>query len=245
MALFAALIWKEKLRLAFWAGLILVLGMALVITSGMRGSRPTPAICGHRLKYFLRRLLLAAQRGGNGCPSDLYLAGRGSRFAGHFYRRRALGFPCAVSRPSRLIFLITGLVSQIGGYFMVSYALGNLPAAVVAPSMLASPLLSALLAIPFAGEGLSLQAAGGLIALTGIWLINRPRAKEELFRCAQRAIIRPSGGFFEPRWLVKHIARIRSAGVHAPGHLPAQIADDALDGRQRQNPPDSCSVLSA
>ncbi len=193
VALFAALIWKEKLRLAFWAGLILVLGgMALVITSGMRGSRQfNPGdLLAIASSIFYAGYFLAAQRGRERLPTLTFIwlvAAAGS--LGTFTAARALGFPLRGFPPlTWLIFLITGLVSQIGGYFMVSYALGNLPAAVVAPSMLASPLLSALLAIPFAGEGLSLfQAAGGLIALTGIWLINRPRAKEELPSAAPNA----------------------------------------------------------
>jgi drug/metabolite transporter (DMT)-like permease len=73
-----------------------------------------------------------------------------------------------------LVFLAAALVSQIVGYFSVTYALGHLPAAVVSPTMIAQPVLTALLAIPFLGEGLQPgQCLGGLTVLAGIYLVNR------------------------------------------------------------------------
>lgn len=51
-----------------------------------------------------------------------------------------------------LAFLGAGLVSQVTGYFSVGYALGHLPASIVAPTMIAQPVLTMLLAIPLAGR---------------------------------------------------------------------------------------------
>ena len=71
-----------------------------------------------------------------------------------------------------LLFLCAGLISQVVGYFSVSYALGHLPAAVVGATLLAQPVVTALLAIPLAGEGLGAgQVLGGAGGLGGIWLV--------------------------------------------------------------------------
>ena len=73
-----------------------------------------------------------------------------------------------------MTFLGAALISQIIGYFSVGYALGHLPASVVSPTMIAQPMLTALLAIPLAGELLTVEVVlGGIFVLTGIYLVNR------------------------------------------------------------------------
>ena len=60
------------------------------------------------------------------------------------------------------------------GYFSVGYALGHLPASIVSPTMITQPVITALIAIPLAGEFLLTgQWIGGLVTLFGIFLINR------------------------------------------------------------------------
>ena len=83
------------------------------------------------------------------------------------------------STPTLLAFLGAGLISQVIGYFSVGYALGHLPASLVSPTMIAQPVLTALMAIPLAGEPLlPPQWIGGLIVLSGIYLVNLSRQKE-------------------------------------------------------------------
>jgi drug/metabolite transporter (DMT)-like permease len=84
-----------------------------------------------------------------------------------------LGHPLTgYSTTTFLLFLGAGLISQVVGYFAVSYALGHLSAAVVGATLLAQPVVSALLAIPLAGEGLGAgQMLGGVGVLGGIWLV--------------------------------------------------------------------------
>ena len=68
------------------------------------------------------------------------------------------------------------------GYVAVSYALGHLPASVVAPTMIGQPIMTTLFAIPLLGEiPLPMQIIGGLTALVGIFLVNRAyqKGKEE------------------------------------------------------------------
>ncbi|NMB89835.1 MAG: DMT family transporter, partial [Chloroflexi bacterium] len=77
------------------------------------------------------------------------------------------------STQTYLSFLGAGLISQVIGYISVGYALGRLPASVVAPTMILQPVITALMAIPLAGEALALpQLAGGLAVLGGIYLVN-------------------------------------------------------------------------
>lgn len=78
------------------------------------------------------------------------------------------------SLPTILAFFGVALISQVAGYFSLVYALGHLPASVVSPTMIAQPVLTALIAIPLAGEPLSLaQLVGGATVLLGIYLVNR------------------------------------------------------------------------
>jgi drug/metabolite transporter (DMT)-like permease len=87
----------------------------------------------------------------------------------------ALGLPLAgFSLPTYAALIGAGLVSQVGGYLAINYALGHLPAPLVSVTLLGQPVITALLAVPLLGEGISLeQAVGGLIVLVGIYLANR------------------------------------------------------------------------
>jgi len=72
-----------------------------------------------------------------------------------------------------IVFISSALVSQVIGYMALAYALGHLPASVVAPTMVLQPIVTTLLAIPLLGEIPNLwQVLGGLVALTGIYIIN-------------------------------------------------------------------------
>jgi drug/metabolite transporter (DMT)-like permease len=77
-------------------------------------------------------------------------------------------------RRTWLVFLATALVSQLIGYLALAYALGHLPASIVAPTMVLQPVVTAILAVPLLGEIPTLyQGLGGVIALLGIYIVNR------------------------------------------------------------------------
>ena len=68
------------------------------------------------------------------------------------------------------------IVTHTGGGLALNYALGHLPASLVAPTLLGQPVLAAILAIPILGEGLSwIQIGGGAVVLLGIYLVHRSR----------------------------------------------------------------------
>lgn len=78
-----------------------------------------------------------------------------------------------------LVFLATALVSQLIGYLALAYALGHLPASIVAPTMVLQPVVTALLAIPLLDETPTLfQGIGGVVALVGIYTVNRSHHRE-------------------------------------------------------------------
>jgi len=78
-----------------------------------------------------------------------------------------------------IVFLSTALVSQLIGYMALAYALGHLPASIVAPTMVLQPVVTAILAIPLLGEIPNIwQGLGGVIALIGIYLVNQSHNKK-------------------------------------------------------------------
>jgi drug/metabolite transporter (DMT)-like permease len=67
-----------------------------------------------------------------------------------------------------------GLISQLGAYLGLAYALGHLPATVTSVGLLAQVPLTALLAVPLLGEPLTgPYLAGGALVLAGIYVVNR------------------------------------------------------------------------
>lgn len=73
-----------------------------------------------------------------------------------------------------LALLGLGLVSQLGGYLALTYALGHLPATVTSVSLLSQGPLTAVLATFLLAEPLALsQILGGALVLLGVGLANR------------------------------------------------------------------------
>ena len=66
-----------------------------------------------------------------------------------------------------------GIISQLIGYFALTYALGHLPATITSVTLLAQAPVTALLAFLLLAEKYSwLQAAGALLVLAGIFTVN-------------------------------------------------------------------------
>jgi drug/metabolite transporter (DMT)-like permease len=73
-----------------------------------------------------------------------------------------------------------GLVSQLGGYLFLTYALGHLPATITSVSLLTQGPLTAIMAAILLGEALSVpQILGGALVLCGVGLAHRKRHPEE------------------------------------------------------------------
>jgi drug/metabolite transporter (DMT)-like permease len=93
----------------------------------------------------------------------------------------ALGTSLAVpSGQSWAALLGLGLISQLGGYLALTYALGHLPATVTSITLLAQVPLTALLGAWLLAEPLgTAQLLGGVLVLAGIGLANRRRGPAE------------------------------------------------------------------
>ena len=181
VALFAWLVWKERLKAAFWIGLLLTLAGAAIVLGTDLLRQPTLGI-GDILAItagvFYAGYFLVTQRGRVHWDtlSYVWIVGLVSSIC-------LLGISLSLGMPitgypvqSYLAFLGAALVSQTGGYLAVGYALGHLPASLVAPTMIGQPVVTALLAIPLLEESLQAgQVVGGLAVLAGIYIVHTSR----------------------------------------------------------------------
>lgn len=70
--------------------------------------------------------------------------------------------------------LALGLVCQVGGYFGLTYALGHLPTTVTSILWLTIAPLTSIFAWTIFGERMgSLEIAGGVLILAGVWIVGR------------------------------------------------------------------------
>lgn len=181
VAVFAALFFREPLNRRFWFGLALVLtGAAAVLGADFLqdftlGVGDLMAI---GAGVFYAGYYLATQLGRRHLDSLPYVATAGASSTLLLLALvLALGYPLGGYPPQAwAAFLGLGLVTQVLGYVAVGFALGHLPASLVAPTMVGQPVITALLAIPLLGEGLSwVQWIGGAAVLGGIVLVHRSR----------------------------------------------------------------------
>lgn len=78
-------------------------------------------------------------------------------------------------------FLGIALVTQVGGYIAINYALGHLPATIVSSVVLLQPVITAVLAAIFLGQPIQPnQIFGGLFVLAGIYIVHRSRLKKTI-----------------------------------------------------------------
>ncbi len=179
VAIFAAVFFHEPLRPRFWVGLALVLsGAAAVLGADFLqdfnlGLGDLMAI---GAGVFYAGYYLATQVGRRHLASLPYVTTAGAASTALLLLLVAIfGYPL-VGYPTQAwaAFLGLGLVTQVLGYVAVGFALGHLPASLVAPTMVGQPVMTALLAIPLLGESLSpVQWIGGAAVLVGIVLIHR------------------------------------------------------------------------
>lgn len=185
VALAASLFFRERLARDFWFGLALALTGAALIVGNDFLAHPTFGIgdllaCGAAVFY--AAYLLTTQRGRVHIDVFRYwwlvslVASIGLLVVNLVMGNKLGGY----STFTWLIFFATAIISQIIGYMSISYALGHLPASIVSPSLIGQPIVTTIIAIPLLGEvpGL-LQAAGGIVALAGIYLVNQSHARAQ------------------------------------------------------------------
>ena len=185
VALGTWLILKQKLTSAFWRGLtVTLLGAALIMGTdfilhprfgvGDAMAVLTGVFYGG---YFL---FTEKSRAHFDPVSHIWLVGVGASIS-LFIVNTVLRYPMTgYPTQSWLVFLATAVVSQLIGYMSLAYALGYLPASVVAPTVVLQPIVTTLLAIPLLGEIPTIwQGIGGAIALVGIYIVNQSHNRDQ------------------------------------------------------------------
>ena len=186
VALGTWLIFKRRLTPAFWRGLMVtLLGAALIMGTDFLlhprlGIGDAMAIF---TGVFYGGYFLVTERSRLHFDpiTHIWLVGVGASLT-LFVINRVLQYPLT-GYPAKtwFVFLATAVVSQLIGYLALAYALGHLPASIVAPTMILQPVVTTLLAIPLLGEIPSIwQGLGGAIALVGIFLINQSHYQSQM-----------------------------------------------------------------
>ena len=181
VALVAALIFREKLKGIFWLGLVLAMGGAAIVLGGDMLSQ-SGLTWGDLLalisSFFYAAYYVVMQRG------RLFLSPLVFMGLANTISCLVLLILCLVSSQqltgfstqTYIVFFGAAIISQMCGHLSLSYALGHLPASLVAPTMIAQPVITAILAIPLLGEFLRpSQWLGGIAVLAGIILVNNGR----------------------------------------------------------------------
>jgi drug/metabolite transporter (DMT)-like permease len=184
VALVSWIFWKERLPGWFWIGLVFVIiGMTFVFGSNLilHPSFSKGDLLALLSSFFFAGYYLITQKARTQVDA---LTSTGLIAAGSAVTLLIIcliaGAPLSgYDQTTWILFITSGLVSQICGYFCMTYALGHIPASIVSPTMIASPVIASLLAIPIAGEGLNIfQVTGGLLVFAGIFLVNKTQANE-------------------------------------------------------------------
>ena len=177
----ALVFFKEKQTLGFWSGLVLAFAGAVLIL-GLDALKSASfglgSFFGLLAGFFYGGFFLFSQRSLEKLTSIAFfwIASLSSSVV-------LLGFAIVLDQPltgyspqTVLLFLGLGLVVQVLGWFVISYAQRNLSASIVAPSLLGQPVFTALLAYSILNEEItSLEILGGAAVLLGIYMIHRSR----------------------------------------------------------------------
>jgi drug/metabolite transporter (DMT)-like permease len=74
-----------------------------------------------------------------------------------------------------------GLITHLTGWLTINYAMGHLPSGPASVGLLGQAVVTAILAMPLLGEFLNVyQIIGGLLVLSGIFLVNMKRRQKKI-----------------------------------------------------------------
>jgi len=75
-----------------------------------------------------------------------------------------------------VFFVLMGVVIQVIGWLLITYAQGYFPASILSPTMLGQPVLTGLYSMMVFGERFSImEFFGGLLVLGGVFLVHRSK----------------------------------------------------------------------
>lgn len=185
VALGAWLILKQKLSSTFWRGLSVTLtGAALILGTDfiLHPRFGIGDVMALFTGFFYGGYFLFTEKSRThfGPIFHIWVVGIGASITLFIVNLVMQNSMTGFSTKTWVVFLSTALVSQLIGYMALAYALGHLPASIVAPTMVLQPVVTALLAIPLLGEIPNIwQGLGGAIALVGIYMVNQSHYKKD------------------------------------------------------------------
>jgi drug/metabolite transporter (DMT)-like permease len=179
----ALIVFKERLHPLFWGGLLIALLGVLVILGQdlfLHFAISRADWLGLAAGVFYGAFFLAAERARDKLSplGAWWISAVASACAilplAILLHQPFTGYPIATY--ANLVAL--ALITQVGGWLAVNYALGHLPASLVSPTLMGQPVVSALAAVPLLGQPLSMaQIVGGALVLVGILVIHRSKSK--------------------------------------------------------------------
>lgn len=181
----AFFIFKERYKPLFWIGLFVAfIGVLLLFLRDLYASTGLMSglIFGSFAGMFYAGFLLFAQPGRKylSTISFLFICSLSTSFFLALFMWIA-GVPfTGYSDHTWIIFITMGVFIQAGAWFLINFAQGYLPASLVSPTLLTQPVLAAVIAYYLLGEQLTIwQIAGGLVVMTGIYLVHYSSAKKK------------------------------------------------------------------
>jgi drug/metabolite transporter (DMT)-like permease len=179
------LVLRRRPPASFWVGLLMALSGTAVILASDLGKHTEFGVgdlmsLGAAACFAVYLLVTERIRATTGTLAFLRLAMISSTVA-LLVINLILGVPLGMPHGRTLWAVLgLGLVSQLGGYLALTYALGHLPATVTSISLLSQGPLTALMAALLLGEPLTFpQIAGGALVLAGVGLAHRQRHPED------------------------------------------------------------------
>jgi drug/metabolite transporter (DMT)-like permease len=177
----AIFILKEKPLPIFWIGtFIAIVGVVFIIGIGvvMQASFTLGSILAISASVFYAAYLLTTQKVRNTLDTVSFTA------ISMFSSTVVLLIICLLSNTkmggystnSWLSLTGLGLISQLGGWLAINYALGHIKSTSASVSLLGQTIVTALFAIPVLGETLGFtEIAGAVVVLFGVFLVNKRR----------------------------------------------------------------------
>ena len=185
VGLLSWLVFRKRPQAAFWLGLMMAISGTLVIlwadlSRHVQFGVGDVMALGAAACFAVYLLATERVRTTTGTLAFLRLAMISSTVA-LFLINLVLGISLQVPHGRTLWAVLgLGLISQLGGYLALTYALGHLPATITSVSLLTQGPLTAVMAAVLLGEPLTMpQILGGALVLGGVGLAHRKRHPEE------------------------------------------------------------------
>lgn len=181
----AFLFFKERQTSKFWIGLLVALiGVTFLMIQDLYQPNGIfkGLILGLFAGMFYASFMLLTQIGRKylNTISYLFISSLATTiFLGIFVLIQGLEF---VGYPSKAwtLFIIMGILIQAGAWFFINFAQGHLRASLVSATLLAQPVLAAIIAFMMLGEELTIfQIIGGIVVVFGIYTVHFAKQKKK------------------------------------------------------------------